>query len=224
MRRSGDVGTRAYPQASGGRKRALHATQTCEHGSRVAAPHLLPRLRCKRVALGERKARFRLISVGRVWHRERPLHHTPVADMLAGEIDPCSNEHTNNLRGMPMLRRILHTIAGWFRFEGATGANSDRPAQRFALQAFEDRSTAAAAAERTGVAALVCKGGSEKWLLMRCPCGCGQQIALNLMQSHSPRWSISVQSANRFSVHPSIDATSCGAHFWIRDGLVIWSQ
>lgn len=123
-----------------------------------------------------------------------------------------------------MLRRILQAVLGWFGLEGAASSNPDRHGQEFVLHAFEDRSTAAAAAQRAGIAALVRGGGREKWLLMQCPCGCGQQIALNLMQSHSPRWRVSVQSANRFSVHPSVDATSCGAHFWLRDGRVIWSQ
>lgn len=123
-----------------------------------------------------------------------------------------------------MLRRILYAIAGWFGFKGAANSEPDLPGQRFVLQTYEDRSTAAAAAQQAGVVALVRGGGREKWLLMQCPCGCGQQIALNLMQSHSPRWRISVQSANRFSIHPSIDATSCGAHFWLRDGRVIWSH
>lgn len=123
-----------------------------------------------------------------------------------------------------MLRHILHTIARWLGLEGAAKSSRELRAQRFVLQTFEDRTTAAAAAQRAGIAALVQGGGREKWLLLQCPCGCRQQIALNLMQSHSPRWRVSVQSTKRFSVHPSVDATSCGAHFWLRDGRVIWSQ
>jgi hypothetical protein len=121
-----------------------------------------------------------------------------------------------------MLRQILRTIAGWFGFKGAAKSVTDLFVQKFILQTFEDRSAAASAAKATGIAALVRGGGREKWLLMKCPCGCGQQIALNLMQSHSPQWKVSVQSAKRFSIHPSVDATSCGAHFWLRDGKVIW--
>ncbi len=123
-----------------------------------------------------------------------------------------------------MLRRILNVVATWFGFKGSSEASPDVAGQKFVLQTFESRTAAAAAAEVPGIAALVRGGGKEKWLLMRCPCGCGQQIALNLMQSHSPRWQVSVQSAKRFSVHPSVDATSCGAHFWLRDGRVIWSR
>lgn len=123
-----------------------------------------------------------------------------------------------------MLRRILHTIAGWFGFEGAARVAADLPGQKFVLQIFEDRSAATSAAKSAGIAALVQGGGREKWLLMQCPCGCGQQIALNLMHSHSPQWKVSVQSAKRFSIYPSVDSTSCGAHFWLRDGQVIWCQ
>lgn len=124
-----------------------------------------------------------------------------------------------------MLRRILQTVVRWFGLEGlAQPASAPIAGPKFVLHTFEDRSAAASAARTAGVAALVLGGGREKWLLMTCPCGCGQEIALNLMQSQSPRWKVSVQSAKRFSVHPSVDATSCGAHFWLRDGRVIWCQ
>lgn len=123
-----------------------------------------------------------------------------------------------------MLRHILRTIASWFGFAASAKSAADFPGKTFVLQTFEDRSAAASAAKNPGIAALVRGGGREKWLLMQCPCGCGQQIALNLMQSHSPRWKVSVQSTKRFSIHPSVDATSCGAHFWLRDGRVIWCQ
>ena len=123
-----------------------------------------------------------------------------------------------------MLRRILQTVAKWFGFDGAGKSVVGLSSQTFILQIFEDRRSAASAAKSAGIAALVRGGGREKWLLMQCPCGCGQQIALNLMQSHTPRWKVSVESAKRFSIHPSVDATSCGAHFWLRDGRVIWCQ
>ncbi|WP_425265716.1 DUF6527 family protein [Acidovorax radicis] len=44
------------------------------------------------------------------------------------------------------------------------------------------------------------------------------------MSSHSPRWEVKILSKTSFSVHPSVDATSCGAHFWLRNGRVIWCQ
>ena len=128
------------------------------------------------------------------------------------------------LHGCPMLKRLLQTIIRWFGFGRASKPDTKHLGQKFVLQTFEDRSAATAAAKRTGIAALVRGGDKDKWLLMLCPCGCGQQIALNLMPSHSPQWKVSIYSPQRFSIHPSVDATSCGAHFWLRDGRVIWCQ
>ncbi|WP_219842584.1 DUF6527 family protein [Acidovorax radicis] len=123
-----------------------------------------------------------------------------------------------------MLRRILQIVAGWFGLGSGSEAAKRPEEQAFVLQTFEDRRSATAAASRPGVAALVQSGERAKWLLMLCPCGCGQQIALNLMSSHSPRWEVKILSKTSFSVHPSVDATSCGAHFWLRNGRVIWCQ
>lgn len=135
----------------------------------------------------------------------------------------CFNGCFSTLREAKMLRRIFQAIASWFGFDRPAEKKRATPSQEYSLQIFDDRSSAATAATRPGVVALVRGGGKEKWLLMKCPCGCGSQIALNLMQSHSPRWTVAVQSPTRFSVHPSVDAQSCGAHFWLRDGRITWS-
>ncbi|MFD1122436.1 DUF6527 family protein [Methylophilus flavus] len=42
------------------------------------------------------------------------------------------------------------------------------------------------------------------------------------MRSQTPFWSVKVEGANEFSVHPSVDSTTCGAHFWIKNSEVIW--
>lgn len=61
-----------------------------------------------------------------------------------------------------------------------------------------------------------------KWLRFICPCGCGEMIALNLMKRYAPRWSIEHHSDGTLSVSPSVDSTTCGAHFWIRQSRVHW--
>lgn len=108
--------------------------------------------------------------------------------------------------------------------DGRGVAQRQKNEVRYSLTTFEERSEARAAANQDGVAALVSSGEKRKWLILKCPCGCGQEIALNLMGSHSPRWRVDVTSAQSFSVHPSVDATSCGAHFWLRDGRVSWCE
>lgn len=69
---------------------------------------------------------------------------------------------------------------------------------------------------------VVASGPTAKWLRFICPCGCRQLVALNLMRSHSPRWTMSIDSADRVTVHPSIDSTTCGAHFFIRSNRIEW--
>jgi Family of unknown function (DUF6527) len=71
---------------------------------------------------------------------------------------------------------------------------------------------------------LILVGPSEKpkWLRFACPCRCGQVIDLNLMASHTPRWSFNVDSDGKLTVHPSVDATTCGSHFWIRKSRIDW--
>jgi hypothetical protein len=49
---------------------------------------------------------------------------------------------------------------------------------------------------------LVLVGSSQKvkWLKFHCPCGCGEVLALNLMGSHSPQWSLRRESGNRIAI------------------------
>lgn len=117
-----------------------------------------------------------------------------------------------------MFRGLLNAFSWLFKKR-----DSARRA-RYSLKIFEERSLATVAAQSPGVAALVRSGNKNKWLLLMCPCGCKQQIALNLMEGHTPRWRVDIQSPNLISVHPSVDATSCGAHFWLRNGQVIWAE
>lgn len=94
--------------------------------------------------------------------------------------------------------------------------------QRYNLQTFEDRLDAVEAAKKDDVAALIKGGTTDKWLLIKCPCGCGKQHNLNLMKSYKPCWSVEKHNETDFTVHPSINAKQCGAHFWIKNNTVEW--
>ncbi|WP_363928503.1 DUF6527 family protein [Thiobacillus sp. 0-1251] len=123
-----------------------------------------------------------------------------------------------------MIGQLLQSLAQLLGFGTAVRGQPLRQEQRYVVEIFDDRAAASMAAKRTGVAALVRGGHGYKWMLFTCPCGCKQQIALNMMRSHSPRWRVEVRSRNLFTVHPSVDSTTCGAHFWLRDGRVIWCE
>ncbi|MEQ9145535.1 MAG: DUF6527 family protein [Parvibaculaceae bacterium] len=58
---------------------------------------------------------------------------------------------------------------------------------------------------------------------MRCPCGCGDTIILQLIPEAKPRWTLSQSRGGYPTLHPSVHRqTGCKAHFWLRDGKIIW--
>lgn len=67
-------------------------------------------------------------------------------------------------------------------------------------------------------------GEPHKWAALRCPCGHGHDIDLNLMHPGRTRWSVTVDHDARPSVHPSVDVRGGRrCHFWIRAGRVHWT-
>ncbi|WP_166211895.1 DUF6527 family protein [Cognatiluteimonas telluris] len=94
---------------------------------------------------------------------------------------------------------------------------------RYRFVSFERREDAEAAAYEKGVVALV-NPGALKWAYLKCPCGCKEQLQLNLMASRSPRWTVKLSTGGLISIAPSIDAKHCGAHFFLRDSRIIWCE
>lgn len=123
-----------------------------------------------------------------------------------------------------MLSRVINVVLTFFGIGSRGRKGGHRHPQRYSLQFYDDRAKAVAAAKAPGVAALVRGGSGYKWIIFTCPCGCEQQIALSLMRSHLPRWSIEVRPNGTFTLHPSVDSTTCGSHFWVREGTVIWCE
>jgi hypothetical protein len=95
--------------------------------------------------------------------------------------------------------------------------------QRYRLVVCATRNDAQAAAQSRRIVAVFSSDGKLKWAYLQCPCGCGTQLALNLMPSQRPVWRITMRSETDFAIFPSIDSTTCGAHFWLRSGHVTWS-
>lgn len=64
----------------------------------------------------------------------------------------------------------------------------------------------------------------EDWAVaMRCPCGCGDQLELLLIEEASPHWMLKNTSTNFPTLHPSVwRKTGCKSHFWVRNGRIIW--
>lgn len=96
--------------------------------------------------------------------------------------------------------------------------------QPYRVAIFEARTAAQAAGRKRNVVAIHSSSGKNKWAYLMCPCGCGQQLALNLMPSQYPVWRVSIRTESDFSILPSVDSTTCGAHFWLRSGRIKWSE
>lgn len=67
-------------------------------------------------------------------------------------------------------------------------------------------------------------GDPDAWLAaLVCPCGCGHLIQLSLLQADSPRWSLQTDCGGKVSISPSVwRSLGCEAHFFVRDGRIIW--
>jgi len=98
------------------------------------------------------------------------------------------------------------------------------PKHAYKLFLSDSRYTAQEAARSGEVVAIFNDSGKPKWAYFMCPCGCGQQLALNLMPTQLPHWRVSILSDTDFSVLPSVDSTTCGAHFWLRNGRITWCE
>lgn len=64
---------------------------------------------------------------------------------------------------------------------------------------------------------------TPKWIILKCPCGCGERIDVNLMKSRRPSWTLT-RKKDKISLWPSLSIAEikCGSHFWIKDSRVYW--
>src|SRR6478752_6425041 len=59
-------------------------------------------------------------------------------------------------------------------------------------------------------------------VVLVCPCGCGEQIALNLLTDDSPCWTLS-EASGVPTLHPSVwRHVECRSHFFLRGGRIEW--
>ena len=58
---------------------------------------------------------------------------------------------------------------------------------------------------------------------MRCPCGCGDRIELNLLPQSRPSWRADVHGDGTVSLTPSVwRQKGCRSHFILRLGRITW--
>jgi len=68
------------------------------------------------------------------------------------------------------------------------------------------------------------RGGKNRWIYLKCPCGCGDIISVNLMISAHPHWILSTNKSGNLDLSPSLNKiTGCKSHFFIRDSQIVWA-
>jgi uncharacterized protein DUF6527 len=67
------------------------------------------------------------------------------------------------------------------------------------------------------------RGGRNRWVIIACPCGCGDRIEINLMRSVHPHWRLRLHQGS-LSLWPSLWVSSdrCGSHFILVRNRVLW--
>lgn len=69
---------------------------------------------------------------------------------------------------------------------------------------------------------VVSRNGVPRWVVLKCPCGCGERLNVNLMRSANPHWDLSMRRG-RVSLSPSLwSQAKCESHFWLRNNGVYW--
>ena len=64
--------------------------------------------------------------------------------------------------------------------------------------------------------------GRPRSIVMLCPCGCGDELTVNLDSRAGPAWSI-YQGAKGLTLYPSVRRESgCGSHFIVWGSRVYW--
>ena len=72
---------------------------------------------------------------------------------------------------------------------------------------------------------LVGENGFLWCAVLKCPCGCGTSVSLNLLPQVRPRWICEVDQRRRITLSPSIwRKEGCRSHFFLRDSKIQWYQ
>lgn len=79
------------------------------------------------------------------------------------------------------------------------------------------QSEAGSLAARDGVLSIVRGTAGAKWLVLRCPCGCGQIRRVSTAGTVRPNWRLQIDRNGQASLFPSVWLISeCRAHFVLR--------
>jgi hypothetical protein len=70
---------------------------------------------------------------------------------------------------------------------------------------------------------IVARDDQPRWVVIECPCRCGDRLEVNLMRSRQPCWRLR-ESGSRVTLSPSIWRSNgtCGSHFFIEKNKARW--
>ena len=66
--------------------------------------------------------------------------------------------------------------------------------------------------------------GEYLWfVVMICPCGCGNTLQMSLLSEAKPRWKLIEHKDGTISLFPSVwRKIGCCSHFYLRSGYIVW--
>ncbi len=59
-----------------------------------------------------------------------------------------------------------------------------------------------------------------KWVVFKCPDGCGRRVEVNLMKTRYPKWEMTIKK-KKVSLYPSVIVNGCKTHFWLDNSTVL---
>lgn len=67
---------------------------------------------------------------------------------------------------------------------------------------------------------LVRRSGTDRWFIMRCPCGCGDDVPVNLDPRTGPAWRL-YKPGRRATLYPSVwRDNGCRSHYIVHHGMI----
>jgi hypothetical protein len=66
----------------------------------------------------------------------------------------------------------------------------------------------------------------RKWAVLRCPCGCGHVLNVNLMRTHRPHWTMQIHPDHTVTLLPSlwVKDSKCRSHFCLHRSRIVWAD
>ena len=76
---------------------------------------------------------------------------------------------------------------------------------------------------KPGILYIFDNAGYHWQMVMLCPCGCGDVLFINLVDTHNPYWKYYLDNRSRITLRPSLHRKDrCRSHFFITKNKINW--